>query len=38
MKAERLPGGTLRGAVRIGDTVRRRVGPWTPSVASEFRS
>jgi aminoglycoside phosphotransferase (APT) family kinase protein len=34
MKAERLPGGNLGGAVRIGDTVRRRVGPWTPSVAA----
>ena len=34
MTAERLPGGNLGGAVRIGDTVRRRVGPWTPSVAA----
>jgi hypothetical protein len=29
---ERLPGGNLGGAVRIGDTVRRRTGPWTPAV------
>src|SRR3954471_2589076 len=34
MTFERLPGGNLGGAVRIGDTVRRRVGPWTPSVAA----
>ncbi len=29
---ERLPGGNVAGAVRIGDTVRRRTGPWTPAV------
>jgi hypothetical protein len=29
---ERLPGGNTGGAVRIGDTVRRRMGPWTPAV------
>jgi len=29
---ERLPGGNLGGAVRIGDTVRRAAGPWTPAV------
>jgi Phosphotransferase enzyme family len=29
---ERLPGGSLNGAVRIGDTVRRSAGPWTPNV------
>ena len=29
-----LDGGNLGGAVRIGDTVRRRVGPWTPAVHS----
>jgi hypothetical protein len=29
---ERLPGGNTGGAVRIGDTVRRRAGPWTPAV------
>ena len=27
-----LPGGNLGGAVRIGDTVRRPTGPWTPAV------
>lgn len=29
---ERLPGGNVGGAVRVGDTVRRPVGPWTPAV------
>lgn len=37
MTAERLPGGNLGGAVRVGDTVRRRVGPWTQSVAALLR-
>ncbi len=27
-----LAGGNLGGAVRVGDTVRRPVGPWTPAV------
>ena len=27
-----LPGGNLGGAVRVGDTVRRGTGPWTPAV------
>jgi hypothetical protein len=27
-----LPGGNVGGAVRIGDTVRRIPGPWTPAV------
>lgn len=29
---ERLPGGQVGGATRIGDTVRRPTGPWTPAV------
>lgn len=29
---ERLEGGYADGAVRAGDTVRRRAGPWTPAV------
>lgn len=29
---QQLPGGNLGGAVRVGDTVRRPVGPWTPAV------
>ena len=29
---ERLPGGHLGGAVRVGGTVRRPAGPWTPAV------
>jgi Phosphotransferase enzyme family len=28
----RLPGGNVGGAVRVGDTVRRQTGPWTPAV------
>ena len=28
----RLPGGNVGGAVRIGDTVRRQAGAWTPAV------
>ncbi len=27
-----MPGGNVSGAVRVGDTVRRAAGPWTPSV------
>lgn len=29
---ERLDGGNIGGAVRVGDTVRRPAGPWTPAV------
>lgn len=29
---ELLPGGNLSAAVKVGDTVRRRAGPWTPAV------
>lgn len=29
---QRLTGGNIDGAVRRGDTVRRRTGPWTPAV------
>jgi hypothetical protein len=32
MTEERLAGGYADGAVRVGDTVRRVVGPWTPAV------
>lgn len=32
LDGEALPGGNVGGAVRIGDTVRRPVGPWTPAV------
>ena len=28
----KLPGGNVSGAVRVGDTVRRQTGPWTPAV------
>jgi hypothetical protein len=34
---ERLPGGNDGGAVRIGDTVRRVPGPWTPAVHDLLR-
>ena len=30
----RLDGGSTGGAVRVGDTVRRAAGPWTPAVHS----
>jgi len=32
LDGERLPGGNVGGAVRIGATVRRPTGAWTPSV------
>lgn len=31
-REEPLPGGNLGGAVRVGNTVRRPTGPWTPAV------
>ena len=34
MSEERLPGGGSGGAWRVGDTVRRATGPWTPAVHS----
>jgi Phosphotransferase enzyme family len=33
----RLPGGNVGGAVRVGDTVRRHTGPWTPAVHALLR-
>lgn len=32
LDGHRLPGGNVGGAVRIGRTVRRPTGPWTPAV------
>jgi 8-oxo-dGTP diphosphatase len=32
LDGHRLPGGNVGGAVRIGGTVRRPTGPWTPAV------
>lgn len=32
LDGEVLPGGNVGGAVRVGDTVRRPTGPWTPAV------
>ncbi|GLY86086.1 phosphotransferase [Actinoallomurus iriomotensis] len=32
MAEERLDGGNIGGAIRLGDTVRRAAGPWTPAV------
>lgn len=32
-----LPGGNVGGAVRVGDTVRRGTGPWTPAVHALLR-
>jgi hypothetical protein len=37
MREQRLPGGNTGGAVRVGDTVRRRPGPWTPAVHALLR-
>ena len=37
MKEEKLLGGNLSDAVRVGDTVRRRAGPWTPAVHELLR-
>jgi hypothetical protein len=37
MVDERLPGGNAGGATRVGDTVRRNAGPWTPAVHSLLR-
>jgi aminoglycoside phosphotransferase (APT) family kinase protein len=34
---ERLPGGNLGGAWRIGDTVRRATGAWSPTVHALLR-
>lgn len=33
----RLPGGNVGGAVKVDDTVRRPVGPWTPAVHALLR-
>ncbi len=32
LDGSRLPGGNVGGAVRIGPTVRRATGPWTPTI------
>lgn len=32
-----LTGGTLSSVVRVGDTVRRRTGPWTPTIHALLR-
>lgn len=37
MVEHKLDGGNTGGAVRVGDTVRRRTGPWTPSVHALLR-
>jgi hypothetical protein len=37
MVEERSLGGNLNDAVRVGDTVRRRAGPWTPAVHALLR-
>ena len=34
MESEPLPGGNTAPVVRVGDTVRRVTGPWTPNVAA----
>ncbi len=37
LDGERLPGGNVGGAVRIGSTVRRPTGPWTGAVHDLLR-
>jgi hypothetical protein len=37
MKEEPFIGGNLSNAIRVGDTVRRRAGPWTPTVHALLR-
>ncbi|MEU6432162.1 phosphotransferase [Microbispora sp. NPDC046973] len=37
VEERRLPGGNTNGAVRVGDTVRRVPGPWTPAVHALLR-
>ncbi|MFT4294942.1 MAG: NUDIX domain-containing protein [Micropruina sp.] len=37
LDGDRLPGGNVGGAVRIGTTVRRPIGPWTPAVHALLR-
>ncbi|HET9809732.1 MAG TPA: aminoglycoside phosphotransferase family protein, partial [Candidatus Limnocylindria bacterium] len=37
MHGEVSLGGNLNQAVRVGDTVRRRAGPWTPAVHALLR-
>ncbi|WP_205826253.1 phosphotransferase [Microbispora catharanthi] len=37
IEERRLPGGNTNGAVRVGDTVRRVPGPWTPAVHALLR-
>ncbi len=37
MDEERLRGGNLHGAVRVGETVRKPAGPWTPAVDGLLR-
>lgn len=37
LDGEQLPGGNVGGAVRIGQTVRRPTGPWTPAVHAVLR-
>jgi hypothetical protein len=36
-KAVRLPGGNVSPVYRVGDTVRRQTGPWTPAVHALLR-
>ncbi|MHB8630493.1 MAG: protein kinase family protein [Candidatus Limnocylindria bacterium] len=37
MDRETALGGNLNAAVRVGETVRRRAGPWTPAVHALLR-
>ncbi|TMD54628.1 MAG: aminoglycoside phosphotransferase family protein, partial [Chloroflexi bacterium] len=37
MLEEPFFGGNMSDATRVGDTVRRRAGPWTPAVHALLR-
>ncbi|HKF74825.1 MAG TPA: hypothetical protein VKF59_01675 [Candidatus Dormibacteraeota bacterium] len=36
-EGDRLPGGFVNAVVRVGSTVRRSTGPWTPAVHALLR-
>jgi chloramphenicol 3-O-phosphotransferase len=36
-REEALPGGNMGGAVRVGATVRRKAGPWSPTIHGLLR-
>jgi len=36
-REERLTGGSISAVAKVGDTVRRNAGPWTPAVHALLR-